>query len=386
MSDNGSNLQLLSKSTVGGQELKNRIVLAPMTRARCDDTEDPFDVQSTLPNDLMRDYYAQRSSGGLLITEGTHFSEESSGWRNAPWISSERHAEAWKKVVDAVHEKGGIIYVQLWHLGRQCHSSHHPTKKRIVSASNLPMQGSKVKTINREETEPEVPHSLSVDEIKETVQDFAAAAKFASMAGFDGVEIHSANGYLIDQFLQSSSNKRTDEYGGSVENRTRILREVVEAIVESEAYPANRIGFRLSPNGGFGGMGSEDNFETFVSVARIMNQYGLAYLHLMDGLGFGFHNKDKIVKAADIRKVFDGPIIVNVGLTRDTAEGMIRSGAADLAAFGRLYISNPDLPKRFANGWKVEPEAAYEHWFHATGAKGYTDWPTYSPDDEQKDA
>lgn len=343
----------------------------------CTPTEDAFDIKCTLPNETMALYYEQRASGGLLISEATAISEDGSGWRNAPHIRTKEHAEAWKKVVDRVHAKGGKIFIQLWHMGRQTHSSHHPNTKRIVSAGNIPIVGGNTRTIDGHDAEPETPHALTKDEIQATIKDYVNAAKLSKEAGFDGVEVHAANGYLVDTFLQTCSNNRTDEYGGSMENRVRFLQEVIEAIIASGAYPANRIGFRLSPNGSFGGMGSEDNFEMFQFVAKTMNQYDLAYLHLMDGLGFGYHEKCKPVKAFDIKRHWDGPIIANVGLTRDKAEGLIRSGAADLACFGRLYISNPDLVERFANDWPVEPEAAYENWWYPTGAKGYTDYPTY---------
>jgi 2,4-dienoyl-CoA reductase-like NADH-dependent reductase (Old Yellow Enzyme family) len=325
----------------------------------------------------MEKYYEQRASSGLIITEATAISEDGSGWRNAPHIRTEAHAEAWKPIVDKVHEKGGVIFMQLWHMGRQAHSSHHPNTKRIVSASDIPMQGQESKTIYGEPVEAEVPHALTLEEIEQTIQDFVNAAKLAKQAGFDGIELHSANGYLFDQFFQSCSNKRVDKYGGSIENRTRLLVDVVEAIIASEAFPASRIAFRMSPNGVYGGMGSEDNFEQFTYIAKKMNSYGLAYLHIMDGLGFGYHGKCKAVTCADIRKVFDGPIIANVGLTRDVAEGLIRSGACDAAAFGRIYISNPDLVERFANNWPVEESAAYETWWGATAEKGYTDFPVY---------
>jgi N-ethylmaleimide reductase len=296
-------------------------------------------------------------------------------------MRTSEHARAWKPVVDAVHEKGSIFYAQLWHMGRQGHSSHHFHSKRTVSASDIALKNQKVKTIDGQNVDGEVPHALTKEEIKETVQDYAKAALVAKEAGFDGVEIHSANGYLIDQFFQTCTNHRTDEYGGSVENRTRILREVVEAIVDSGAFPVERIGFRLSPNGAYGDMGSEDNYETFLRIAEIMNEYNLAYLHVMDGLGFGFHNKCEPLTAMDFRKVWNKPLLVNVGLTRDMAEGMLRSGAADAAVFGRLYISNPDLAERFENDWPVEPEAPHGTWWGSdplyTDAHGYTDWPTY---------
>lgn len=371
-----ADLQILSKIMVGDMELKNRVTLAPMTRARGTPTEDHMDPICMTPNDTQALYYEQRSSGGLIITEATSISEEGYGWRNAPAIYTDQHVEGWKKVTERVHAKDGKIFCQLWHLGRQAHSSFHPTTKRTVSASAIKMGGT-VKTSELKDVESEVPHALTVDEIKTTIADYVNAAEKSKAAGFDGIEIHAANGYLIDQFLQSSTNKRTDQYGGSKENRIRFLKEITEAIVASGAFPANRIGFRISPNGAFGDMGSEDNFEMFTFVAKEMNQYGLAYLHVMDGLGFGFHAKDKAVTCADIRKNFDGTIMANVGLTKEIAEGLVRSGACDLVCFGRLYISNPDLPERFANNWPLTEPAPYETWWQPTGEKGYTDWPVH---------
>ena len=343
---------------------------------RCTHTEDPFDIHCTLPNELMKVHYEQRASAGLIITEATCISEDGSGWRNAPGINDTFHAKAWKPIVDAVHAKGGLIYLQLWHIGRQAHSSHHPNTKRIVSASNIKMEGQKVKTVYHTEEDAEVPHALTKEEIQQTIRDFVHSCLLAQQAGFDGIEIHGANGYLPDQFVQSCSNDRTDEYGGSPENRCRFVVELIEAIIAS-GFPANRIGYKFSPNGTYGGMGSPDNYDSFMTLAKMLNKYNMAYLHIQDGLGFGYHGH-KIVTAHDVRTVFDGPIICNVGLTRDTAEGLIRSGACDAAAFGRLYISNPDLVERFQNDWPVEPEAPYSTWWQPfSKEKGYTDWPTY---------
>jgi len=359
--------ELMSSFKVGGQELKNRLALAPLTRAKTD--------ASRLPNELMGTYYEQRASGGLLITEATAVSEQGFGWRNAPGIYTEEMAEGWKKIVDRVHANKGVIYLQLWHMGRQSHSSFHKTNE-IVSASALAIEQGETTTANGEKVPFEVPRALRTDEIAGVVEQFRSAAALCKKAGFDGVEIHSANGYLVDQFLQSCSNKREDQYGGSKENRVRLLIEIIEAV--SEVYPLNRIACRLSPQGSFGGMGSEDNYDMFTYIAKRLNRYNLAYVHVMDGVGFGFHGKDKKVTCMDIKKHFDGPIMANVGLTRDVAEGLVRSGAADLIAFGRLYISNPDLPERFRNDWPVEPEADYATWWQPdTHAKGYTDWPTY---------
>jgi N-ethylmaleimide reductase len=250
-------MQLLSKFTIGGRgdsdngdshdpglELSNRIVLAPMTRARCDPGTD-------VPNEIMVEYYTQRASAGLLITEGTQISQEAMGWANAPSITTEQHVNAWKKVVDAVHDKGGKIFLQLWHLGRQSHSSFHPTTNDIVSASAIRISnGSTARNKNGESVAWEVPRALTVDEIKVTVNDYVQAARRAKQAGFDGVEVHGANGYIVDQFLQTCSNTRTDEYGGSMENRYRFLQEIVEGIINADgAFPASRVGVRLSPNG-----------------------------------------------------------------------------------------------------------------------------------------
>lgn len=371
-------LQLLSKITVGGQELKNRIALASLTRARVTPTEDPYDINNTIPTDLLAEYYEQRSSGGIVLTEATAISEEGCGWLNAPHIHKPEHVEGWKNVVDRVHAKGGVIYCQLWHMGRQSHSSYHPTTNRIVSASNIPLSSGEARTNRGEKVEPEVPHSLTVEEIKVTVQDYVTAAQCAKEAGFDGIVLHGANGYLIDQFFQSRTNVRTDEYGGSFENRARFFFEILDAIVASGAYPVERIAVKISPNGVFGDMGSEDNYEFFGYLAKAMSAYNLAFVEIMDGLGFGFHNKCKAFTCMDLKKEFSGVVMANIGLTKEIAEGMIRSGAADMASFGRLYMSNPDLPERFANGWPVEPEPEYQHWWQYTAEKGYTDWPTYS--------
>jgi N-ethylmaleimide reductase len=328
----------------------------------------------------MAEYYEQRATAGLIITEATGISEEGYGWANSPEIGTTEQIAGWTKVTEKVHDKGGHIYMQLNHLGRQSHSSFHPKTNRIVSASTIPLPNTiKTKTTKLEEVDPETPVALTEDEIKQVVMDFAQSAKNAKEAGFDGIELHGANGYLIDTFLQSSSNNRTDRYGGNFENRLRFLKEIVEAIVESGAFPAKRIGFRISPNGVYGNMGSIDNKDMFQYVAKEMNKLGVAYLHVMDGLGFGYHNLCPAVTCADLKKYFDGPIISNVGLTKETAEGMIRSGAADLCAFGRAYISNPDLPERFANNWPLNDDAPYETWWQRTAEKGYTDFAPYDP-------
>lgn len=265
-------------------------------------------------------------------------------------------------------------------MGRAAHSSYHASGD-IVAPSAIKIPGdSTVRDVNHNSVPLEVPRALETEEVAQVVADFKEGARLAQVAGFDGVEIHGANGYLIDTFLQSSSNQRTDRYGGSVENRLRLLVEVVEAI--KEVYPVDRIGVRISPNGVYNGTGSVDNFETFTEVAKAMKEQKLGYIHVMDGLGFGFHGLCPQVTLFDIKKNFEGPVIGNVGYTKDTAEGAIGSGAADMIAFGRPFISNPDLVERFTNNWPLAADAPYPHWYGANpteeGASvGYTDYEAY---------
>jgi len=337
-----------------------------------------------MPNDMMVEYYTQRASAGLVITEATAISEEAFGWANAPMISTPEHAAAWKKVTDAVHAKGGKIFLQLWHLGRQSHSSFHPSTNDTVSASAIKITSGHAKNSKNENVEHETPRALTIPQIATTVQDYVKATRLSKEAGFDGVEVHGANGYLVDQFLQTRTNVRTDKYGGSMENRYRFLKEIIEAILADGAFPADRVGVRLSPNGNFGDMGSEDNDVLFPYVAKQLSSFGLAYLHVMDGTGFGFHNKCQLVTAMDMKQAFQGNIMTNIGLDKASAQGMLRSGSTDLVAFGRLYISNPDLVERFQNNWPLNPDAPYEHWWtNSLGATGYTDYPFY---DEKKAA
>lgn len=372
-----STLEIMSPLTMGDLKLKNRLVLAPLTRARC---------PTRVPTELNALYYAQRASGGLLISEGTEPSVEGYGWGHSPGIYTDEQAAGWKIVTDAVHKKNGVIFCQLWHLGRQSHSSYHPETKDIVSSSAVAVPDSpstKATHADGSKVPYEVPRALETKEIPRVVEDFRAAAARAKAAGFDGVEIHGANGYLLDQFCQSCVNSRDDKYGGSFENRARLSMEVIAAI--KTVFPANRIGYRISPNGAFGGMGSADNFEFFTYFAAQLAPLGLAYLHVMDGLGFGFHDKCKRVRLMDIRSVYPGIIIGNVGLTKEISEGLIRGGVMDLACFGRLYMSNPDLAERFANDWPLADPAPYPTWWTRNlGAKGYTDWPTYTPPTDEK--
>ena len=345
--------------------LPNRIVLAPMTRSRAG--------TSRIPNRLMAEYYCQRSSAGLLITEATTISEEANGWNESPGIYTDDMTEGWKHVVKAVHEKGGVIFRQLWHLGRSSHSSFH-NGKPAVAPSAIKIDEEYIHTPTGKQPH-EVPRALETSEIPRVVEDYRHAAERAKAAGFDGVEVHGANGYLIDTFLQSKTNHRTDQYGGSVENRYRFLKEVVVAV--TSVWPASRVGVRLSPNGAFNDMGSPDFREQFTFVASQLDRFGLGYLHVMDGLAFGFHNLGEPMTLAEFRKAFHGPLIGNCGYTQEAAEKAIADGYADLIAFGRPFISNPDLVERFKHGLPLAPLAPMSDWYLPTGAKGYTDFLAY---------
>ena len=347
--------------------LPNRIVLAPMTRSRAG--------AGRIPNALMAEYYKQRSSAGLIITEATTISEEANGWIESPGIYTDEMTEGWKPIVKAAHGKGAAIFLQLWHMGRSSHSSFH-NGQLAVAASAIKINEPYIHTPAGKQPH-EVPRALETAEIPRVVADYSNAARRAKDAGFDGVEIHGANGYLIDNFLQSKTNQRTDQYGGSVENRYRFLKEIVEAIVA--IWPANRVGVRLSPNGVFNDMGSPDFREQFTYVATQLDSYGLSYLHVMDGLAFGFHNLGEPMTLADFRKVFHGPLIGNCGYTQEMAEQAIASGHADLIAFGRPFISNPDLVERFRNNWPLAEVAPISDWYSPIGEKGYTDFPAYVP-------
>jgi len=322
----------------------------------------------------MAEYYAQRSSAGLLVTEATTISEQAEGWSESPGIYTDEMAEGWKLTTDAVHAKGGVIFLQLWHTGRASHSSFHQGRLAVAPSAikiNEPYIHTPIGNKPHED-----PRALETDEIPRVVEDYNRAAERAKTAGFDGVELHGANGYLIDEFLQSKTNHRTDEYGGSIENRYRFLKEVVEAV--TSVWPAHRVGVHLSPNGAYNDTGSPDYREQFTYVAGQLDHFGLAYLHVVDGLAFGFHGLGEPMTLAEFRKVFHGPLIGNCGYTKEAAEKAIAEGYADLISFGRPFISNPDLVERFSNGWPVAELAPMSDWYSPTGAKGYTDFPPYS--------
>jgi N-ethylmaleimide reductase len=356
--------KLLEPFRLGDLSLRNRIAMAPLTRARSG--------PDRIPNALMVEYYTQRASAGLIITEATTVSAQGNGWNESPGIYTDAMAEGWKPITEAIHNKGGTVFLQLWHCGRASHSDFHGGEP-AVSASAIQLNGDPIYTPDGKK-DHETPRALETDEIPGVIADYKAAAERAKAAGFDGVEIHSANGYLLNQFLESRTNHRTDTYGGSIENRTRLLLEVVAAV--SEVFPANRVGVRLSPNGVFNDMGSPDYREQHSYAASQLDQLGLAYLHVMDGLAFGFHELGEPMTLKEFRGLFQGPLIGNCGYDLNTAEAAVTSGDADLIALGRPYLATPDIVERYENGLPLNPDTPMDTWYTPAGAEGYTDLPT----------
>lgn len=360
-----SSKDLLSHWTLGTVTLKNRVVMAPMTRGRAG--------KERIANDMMAEYYAQRSGAGLIISEATSISEQGLGWVDSPGIYSPEQIEGWRRVTKKVHAAGSNIFLQLWHCGRASHSSFFTDGRLPVAPSAIAIEGEPRHTPQGKQ-DSEVPRALETEEVKAIVQDYKQAAIAAKEAGFDGVEIHAANGYLIDQFLQSKTNQRQDEYGGSLENRYRFLSEITQAILE--ALPNYAVGVRLAPNGVFNDMGSADYRETFLYVAEQLNTLDLTYLHVMDGLAFGFHDLGEPMTLQEFRKVFSGTLMGNCGYSLEEARRAIEEGTADLIAIGRPFISNPDLVDRYQNGWELTPHDDMSRWYSA-GAEGYIDYPNY---------
>lgn len=366
-----SALNILKPFTgAGGQTFKNRVVFAPLTRGRAE-------PETGLVKDIHATYYVQRSTGGFIVTEATGISRQGLGWWGAPGIYTPEHIEAWKRVTGAVHAAGGAILCQLWHMGRAGHSDVFGTQP--VSASAIGLEGEV--TVRDGAKKPyEVPRALTVEEVRATVQDYAKAAANAIEAGFDGAQLHAANGYLIDQFLQSASNQRTDEFGGSLENRLRFLREILEAT--TKLVPKERVWVRFSPNGAFNGMGGADNLETFDAAIRLAAEFKVAGIEVLDGLAFGFHQKTEPYTLARARAVIreanpDGTTALcgNCGYTLESAERELAAGNADFISFGRPYMSNPDLPERFRDGVALAPPPEYPDWWTKTDADGFITFP-----------
>ncbi len=357
---------LFEPLSIGELSLKNRIVLAPMTRGRAG--------SERIPNDLIAEYYFQRASAGLLITEATVISKQGIGWIDSPGIYSDEMVSGWKKVTDKLATTDTPIFIQLWHCGRASHSDFHDGDLP-VSASAIKLNGDEIHTPLGKKPY-ETPRALTIEEIQSTVNDYKVAAENAKKAGFSGIEVHAANGYLLNQFLDSRSNQRDDKYGGSLENRFRFLKEVLDAVLQ--VWPSERVSVRLSPNGVFNDMGNTDFRETYLHAAKELNKLNLGYLHIMDGLGFGFHGHGEPFTLEEFRAVYSGIIMGNCGYTKEDAEQRLASGVADLTAFGRPYITNPDLVERFKNSWPLTPAEDMTNWY-SPGQKGYTDYKPHTP-------
>lgn len=356
--------KLFSSYQLGAIELPNRLVMAPMTRSRATNPEN-------VATDSVVTYYVQRATAGLIITEGTQVSPQGVGYINTPGIYSEAQVAAWKKVTDAVHAAGGRIFAQLWHVGRVSHPFFH-NGELPVGPSAIKPEGAKAFTGQGFEEVP-TPRALELSEIPGVVDQFRQAARNAKAAGFDGVEIHGANGYLLDQFLQDGSNQRTDEYGGSVENRSRFVLEVVQAVVDE--LGADRVGLRVSPQGS-ASIQDSDALGTFSYLTEQLNRFGLAYLHVLEALpGHPMARPEgKPAIGPALRKIFNGTFIINGGYTQETAEAALQNNEADLIAFGVPFIANPDLVARFEQGAALnQPDFAT---FYVPGDKGYIDYPS----------
>ncbi|KRF16697.1 alkene reductase [Nocardioides sp. Soil797] len=357
---------LFSPLTIGSLELPHRVLMAPLTRMRA---TAPGDV----PNDLMRDYYAQRASAGLVISEGTQISAEGKGYADTPGIHSPEQVAGWRSITDAVHAAGGRIAAQLWHTGRVGHESLHdgelPVSASAVefrSRTSLKDADGNVARVNCP-----TPRALATDEIPRLVDDYRRSARNAVEAGFDLVEVHAAHGYLLHQFLAEASNQRTDEYGGSLANRARLLLDVVDAIVDE--IGADRVGVRVSPIGSFNGLDSDDDGESGLFVAGALAERGIAFLHLSEPDWAGGPSLDDAFRVK-LRNAFPGVIVGAGNYDATKAERLLRAGFVDAAAFGRTFIANPDLPARLRAGLALNPPVPET--FYGGGHEGYTDYPT----------
>ncbi len=364
---------LFSPLQVGPYRLNHRIVMAPLTRMRAE-------KESFAPRPLNAEYYSQRATpGGLIIAEASPVMSTGRGNAGTPGIYSDQQIEGWREVVNAVHEKGGVIFLQLWHVGRVSHSSFQPGGALPVAPSAVPISETlKTMTADGKLVSYETPRALETSEIAGVIDSFRQAAINAREAGFDGVEIHSANGYLIEQFLQSHSNRRTDRYGGSIENRARLLMEITQAVIE--VWGAMRVGVRLSPYGVANDSGEADPMPLYSHVIRSLDPLGLAYLHFIEprssGAGRAEVNHQNVPSAMVLfRPIWHGVLISAGGFTGETAEAAIAAGHADAIAFGRIFISNPDLPRRLREGFPLTPYNRAT--FYGGEEIGYTDYAVY---------
>lgn len=374
-------MKLLEPLKLGSFTLGNRIIMAPLARSRGD--------EHRAPKDLVAIHYAQRATAGLIITEANHISSQSATRVRATAHYTDHQNQAWEKVVSAIHAAGGIVFQQIYHVGRKSLLSGMPNGELPVAPSAIPAFGGIMKPEGLEEFP--VPRALELHELPQIVEDYRQAVRLAGKAKFDGVEILAGNGFLLDQFLRDSANLRTDEYGGPVENRARLLLEVVDAAVEE--LGADRIGVRLSPHFRADKIDDSDPVSTFSYVARELEKRKIAYLHILEGTDYDESGDIPLYQrlvaqssrggsgprpgqpflAPIIRQIFSGPIILNSGYDRESAEQAVATGVADAVSFGRLFISNPDLPERFrVNAPIAEPDTST---FYTNGPEGYIDYP-----------
>jgi N-ethylmaleimide reductase len=354
---------LFDSIQLGAVHAPNRILMAPLTRGRSEGVHVPISA-------LKAEYYAQRAAAGLIIAEATGISQEGLGWPAAPGIWSAEQVEAWKPVTEAVHKADGRIILQLWHMGRLVHSDFLEGAQPVSSsATTAPGMAHTV-----EGKKPYVEaRALRLDEIPRVVSDYVHAARNAMAAGFDGVQIHSANGYLIDQFLRDNANFRDDDYGGPIENRIRLLREVATAVAGEVG--ADRTAVRLSPNGETQGCDDSDPVALFTAAAAALQEIGIGFLELREQKNYGSFGTTNVPRISpDIRKVFTNPLVLNQEYTKELADEDLASGLADAVSFGRPFISNPDLVERLRSDGELTPDN-YKTWY-STGPEGYTDYPT----------
>jgi len=355
---------LFSPYTLGALELPNRMVMAPMTRNRND--------ENGVPKAMAATHYAQRATAGLLIAEATQVSTTANGYLFTPGIYTEAHAQGWQAVTDAVHAKGGRIFSQLWHTGRVSHPSLQPDGGDPVAPSAV-QADTMVFTPNGFEP-PSVPRELDSVEIPQLVDQFAHAARMAKTAGFDGVEVHGANGYLIEQFLKDGSNRRTDAYGGDIPKRMRFALDVVTAVVE--VWGPGRVGFRISPRGNFNGMYDSDPLALYSQLVTALNEIPLAYLHVIEPLPGhpSFTSQEEVPPVAgELRSIYKGTLMINGGYGKQSGEKALSDGLADLVAFGVPFLANPDLVARYRSNAPLNPPD--EETFYGGDEKGYNDYP-----------
>jgi len=352
---------ILSSITLGDYQLRNRILMAPLTRGRA--------VENGVPNELMAKYYAQRASAGLIIAEATAIDKKGLGWINAPGIYNDEQQAGWKKIAEKVHEENGRIFVQLWHMGSTVHPDFQDGELP-VSSSAVKQQGS-LTTPKGRDREFAIPKELNKTQITDIVQQFAKAARRAVDAGLDGVEIHGANGFLVDQFTRDGVNLRKDEYGGSIDNRLRFMMEVVDAVCIE--IGSGKVGIRISPTNKVWGIKDSDPKATFTRAVTILNDFDLAYVHILEPKPNLGHPVDTVEYLTPVlRQSYHGNLIINGGYTKNTANDAIGKNEAEAIVFGTPFIANPDLVERFrANADLAQPDSTT---FYTSGAKGYTDY------------